>query len=152
MLTVGGVHKVRHARVGWGPRRCDSLWQERGLKSMWRHTYTFFYHTYKTWNLKWCLTFCCNKCILAERGMIKNHPGQNLPDKGHPDKKPRTKNPGQKLPRTIDREFIQGAFVQVFCTRLTKNWGGSEMCDVLSGGPGMCDKVWQGEGVKIGKK
>jgi len=20
------------------------------------------------------------------------------------------------------------------------------MCDVLSGGPGMCDKVWQGEG------
>ena len=26
------------------------------------------------------------------------------------------------------------------------------MCDVLSGGPGMCDKVWQeGEGVKIGQ-
>jgi len=25
------------------------------------------------------------------------------------------------------------------------------MCDVLSGGPGMCDEVWQGEGVKLAK-
>jgi len=31
------------------------------------------------------------------------------------------------------------------CTRPTEN-GGSVMCDVLSGGPGMCDKVWQGGG------
>jgi len=31
--------------------------------------------------------------------------------------------------------------------------GGSEMYDVFSGGVGMCDKVWQGEGlVKIGQK
>ena len=25
------------------------------------------------------------------------------------------------------------------------------MCDVLSGGPGMCDKVWQGRGSKLAK-
>jgi len=37
-----------------GPRRCDSLWQ-RGFKSMWRHAYECFYHTYETWNFKWCL-------------------------------------------------------------------------------------------------
>jgi len=59
--------------------------------------------------------------------------------------------PGQKPPRTIEIEFVQRTFVRDFCTRPTKN-GGSEMCDVLSGGPGMCDKVWQGEGVKIGQK
>ena len=51
------------------------------------------------------------------------------------------KTPGQKPPRTIEIEFVQGIFVQDFCTRPTKNRGGSEMCDVLSGGPGMCDKV-----------
>ena len=27
----------------------------------------------ETWNWKWCLTFCCNECILTERGMDKNH-------------------------------------------------------------------------------
>ena len=49
--------------------------------------------------------------------------------------------PRQKPPRTIEIEFVQGTFVRDFCTRPTKNQGGSEMCDVLSGGPGMCDKV-----------
>jgi len=26
----GAVHKVRHAREGGGPRKCDSLWQRGG--------------------------------------------------------------------------------------------------------------------------
>ena len=47
---------------------------------------------------------------------------------------------GQKPPRTIAIEFVQVTFVRDFCTGHTKN-GGSEMCDVLLGGPGMCDKV-----------
>ena len=113
---------------GGGPRRCDSLWQRR-VKLMWRHAYTNFYYTYETWNLKWCLTFCCNRCIVTEGGTDKNQPGQNPP-------------------WTIEIEFVQGTFVQDICTRPTKNWGWgvSEMCDVLSGGPGMCDKVWQGAG------
>jgi len=34
----GAVHKVRNARVGGAPRRCDSLWQGEGIKSMWCHT------------------------------------------------------------------------------------------------------------------
>ena len=66
----------------------------------------------------------------------KKHPGRNLPDK--------RQNPGQKSQRTIEREFVQGPFVGVFCTRPNKN-GGSEMCDVLYGGVQgcvkKCDKV-----------
>src|SRR6218665_3679633 len=63
-------------------------------------------------------------------------------DKTNPDK-----TPGQKPPRTIEIEFVQRTFVRDFCTRPTKN-GGSEMCDVLSGGPGMCDR---GRGSKLAK-
>ena len=42
------------------------------------------------------------------RGRDKNHPEQNL---------------RIKTPRTIEREFVEGAFVRVFCTRPTKNRG-----------------------------
>ena len=48
--------------------------------------------------------------------------------------------PGQKPPRTIEIKFVQGTFVRDLCTMPTKNRG-VEMCDVLSGGPVMCDKV-----------
>src|SRR6218665_280172 len=37
--------------------------------------------------------------------MDKNHHGQNLPDK-----RPSDKTPGQKPPRTIETEFVQGGF------------------------------------------
>ena len=47
--------------------------------------------------------------------------------------------PGQKPPRTIEIEFVQGTFVRDFCTRPTKNRG-SEICDVLSEGS---RDVWQ---------
>jgi len=43
------------------------------------------------------------------------------------------KTPGQKAPRTIEREFVQGAFVRVFYTRSTESEG-SKMCDILVGG------------------
>src|SRR6218665_2262422 len=49
-----------------------------------------------------------------------------------PDKSSRT-----KTQRTIEIEFVQGDFVRIFCTMPTKKIGGSEMCDVLLGGPGM---------------
>ena len=64
----------------------------------------------------------------------KKHPGQNLTDK--------RQNPGQKLLQKIEREFVHGTFVRVFCTRPTKNRG-PEMCDVLLGVPGCvteCDR------------
>ena len=67
--------------------------------------------------------------------MGKNLPGQNLPDKRPPDK-----IHGQKPLRTIERDFVHGAFVRVFSTRPNKNREGSEMCDVLLGSPGKCDK------------
>ena len=64
-----------------------------------------------------------------------------------------TKTPGQETPRTIERICTEGfstAFVRVSCTRPTKNRRGGPRCVMyFLGGPGMCDKVWQGEGVKI---
>src|SRR6218665_3620444 len=96
----------------------------------------------------WCLTFCCNRCILTKGVNGQKPPGQNLSDKRHPDK-----TPGQKLPRTIEREFVQGAFVWVFCTRPTKNRGGQRCVTYFRGGPEMCDKVCQrgGRGSKLAK-
>ena len=66
-------------KLGWGPsikyvtlegsRGSEKVWQfvtgGRQVKHMWRHAYTNFCHTYETWNLKWCLTFCCNRCIVT---------------------------------------------------------------------------------------
>jgi len=80
--------------------------------------------------------------FLTEGGTDKNHPGQNLPDK---------ETPGQKTSRTIETEFVQGAFVRVFCTRPTKIRGVWNVWRTW-GFPGMCDKVWQGRGFKIGQK
>src|SRR6218665_878631 len=55
------------------------------------------------------------------------------------------------FPRTIEKEFVQRAFVRVFCTRPTKN-GGSEMCDVLFwGAPGCVTKCDRGRGSKLAK-
>ena len=76
-----------------------------------------------------------NRCILTEGGTDKNHPGQNLLDKRPPDETPWTK-PWQ----TIEREFVQGLLSRFFVLGLLKI-GGSEMRDVLSGAPEMCDKV-----------
>src|SRR6218665_1644357 len=71
--------------------------------------------------------------------------------RGDGQKPTRTKPSGQKPPRTIEIEFVQRTFVQDFCTRPTKNRG-SEIGDVLSGGPGMCDNVRQGGvGSKLAK-
>ena len=86
------------------------------------------------------------------RGTDKNHPGQNFLDKRPPDK-----TSGQKPPRTIEREFVQGTFVRVFILGLLKI-GGSEMCDVLffgvvvGGVPGCVAKCDMGRGVKNGQK
>ena len=72
--------------------------------------------------------------------MDKTHPGQNIPDKRSLDNAP-----GQKPPRTIEREFVQGAFLRVFVLGLLKI-GGSEMCDVLWGVPGCVTKCDRGRG------
>ena len=128
---------------GGGPRRCDGLWhggggQEHVTSCLWK-----FLSYIWNMNLRWCLTFCCNRCIVTDVLWQKGEWTKTNPDNP----------PGQKPSRTIDIEFVQGTFVGNFFTRPTKNWGGSEMCDVLSGGPGMCDKVWQGGGgVKIDQK
>jgi len=64
--------------------------------------------------------------------MDKNHPGQNLPDK-----RPLDKSPREQLRENLYRELLSGIFVLGL---------------LKIGGPGMCDKVWEGEGVKIGQK
>src|SRR6218665_347781 len=65
----------------------------------------------------------------APLGVAGGPSPQNLPRTNLPD----YKDPRTKTPRTIEREFVQGLFVRVFCSRPTKNGGGSEMCDVLWG-------------------
>src|SRR6218665_1392188 len=53
--------------------------------------------------------------------------------------------------RSIEREFVQGAFVRVFVLGLLKI-GGSEMCDVLFWEvPGCVTKCDRGRGSKLAK-
>ena len=73
--------------------------------------------------------------FLTEGRMGKNHPEQNLPDKRPPDKTP-DKNPCEQLRENLYRGLLSGFFV----LGLLKI-GGVEMCDVLWGCSGMCDKV-----------
>jgi len=49
--------------------------------------------------------------------------------------------PPNKTPPNEDKPHCN-AICMYACT--TKNWGGSDMCDVLYGGPETCDKVWKG--------
>src|SRR6218665_186892 len=56
------------------------------------------------------------------------------------------KNPREQLRENLYRRFLSGIFV----LGLLK-MGGSEMCDILLWGPGMCDKVRQREGSKLAK-
>src|SRR6218665_182690 len=60
----------------------------------------------------------------------------------------RQKTPGQKPPDKCPREKLRenlyrGVVSEFFVLGLLK-FGGSEVCDVLLGGHGMCDKVGQG--------
>src|SRR6218665_3869611 len=63
-----------------------------------------------------------------------------------PDKTPRT-----KPPRTIEREFVHGAFVQAFCTRPTKIGVGSRCVTYFWGVPGCVTKCDRGRGSKLAK-
>jgi len=56
------------------------------------------------------------------------------------------KTPWTKTPRTIEREFVQGAFVWVFCTRPTKNRGGPRCVTYFWGVPGSLTKCDRGRG------
>ena len=93
--VLEAVHKVRHTRRGGGPRRSEKVWQcvtEGGSKEHVTSHLPIFYHTYETWNLKWCLTFWCNRCILTERERTKT-----TPDKIFQTKDPLTKAPEKTL-------------------------------------------------------
>ena len=133
--TYGAVHKVRHARGGGvreGVTVCD---RGRGSRACDVTLLNFFYHKYETWNLKWYLPFCCNKCILIEGGMDKSHPGQNLPDKIPSDKTPRTKTPTNNW-ENLYRGLLPGFFV----LGLLKIGGWSPRCVTYFGGS---RDVWQ---------
>ena len=129
-----GLHKVRHARRGEGVREsvtvCD---RGRGVRSMWRHAYTFFYHTY----MKHEIYSDVYLSVVTDVFWLKGEWTKTTPNKTFQTKTLLTKPPRQKPPRTIEREFVQGAFAWNFCTRPTKN-GGSRMCDVLFWGVLVC--------------
>jgi len=64
--------------------------------------------------------------------MDKNHPEQNIPNK--------RQTPGQKTREQLIEILYRGLLSGFFVLDLLKI-GGSEMCDMLLRGPGMCDKV-----------
>ena len=71
-------------------------------------------------------------------GTDKNHPdvlSWVVFQTKHPLTKPPDKNPREQLRQNLYKGALSGFFV------LLKIGWGSEMCDVLSGGPGMCDEV-----------
>jgi len=71
--------------------------------------------------------------------------------RGNRQKPTRRKSPGQKPTRTIEIECVQRTFVRDLCTRPTKNKGVRDVWRTFGGGPGLCDKVWQGRGSKLAK-
>src|SRR6218665_2423330 len=72
--------------------------------------------------------------------------------RGNGQKPTRKKKPGQKPPRTIEIEFVQGTFVRGFCTRPTKNRGGPRCVTYFQGVPGRVTKCDRGEeGSKFAK-
>jgi len=77
--------------------------------------------------------------------MDKNHPEQNIQDKG-----PLTKTP-DKTPAKIEIEFVHEAFVRIFVLGLLKIGGGVEMFDVLWGVPGCVTECDRGRGSKLAK-
>ena len=103
-------------------------------------TLKFFYHNYETWNLKWCLTFCCNRDILTEGERTKPTPDKTFQTKD-PLIKPGTKTPANNWERTCTVGFCPG-----FCTRPTK-MGIRDVWSTFGGGPWgpwMCDSVAEG--------
>ena len=134
-VTLGGSEKVWQFVTGKG-----------GFKSMWRHAYKKCYLTYETWNLKWWLTFCCNRFILTEGGTDKT-----IPDKTFQTKDPLTKIPRTKTPRTVEREFVQGLLSGFFVLDLLKI-GGPRCVTYFGGSRDVWQSVTRGRGVKIGQK
>ena len=141
--SLGAVHKVRQARGGGSPRRCYSLWQGEGeVKSMWRYTtYKKNYYTYETWNLKRCLTFCCNRCILQKGERTKTTPDKTFQTKDPADTPP-DKKPCEQLRKNLYRGLLPG----FSCTRPTKNRGWPRCVTYSWGVPGCVTKCDKGEG------
>jgi len=77
--------------------------------------------------------------------------------RGNGQKPPRTKpsrqNPPDKRPHEqLRKNLYRRLLARFFYTRPTKNLGGVRDVWRIFEGPGLCDKVWQGRGVKIGQK
>jgi len=97
----------------------------------------YFYHTYETWNLKWCLTICCNRCILTEGEWTKTTS----------DKIFQTKTSANNWER-----ICTWGFVRFFVPGLLKIRGCPRCVTYFVG----CRDVWQsvteGEAMVLGKK
>ena len=68
--------------------------------------------------------------------------------RGNGQKPPRTNNPREQLRENLYRGLLSGFFV----LGLLKIGGIRDVWRIFVGGPGICDKVWQGEGAKLAKK
>ena len=65
---------------------------------------------------------------------------KTTPNKTFQTKDPLTKPPDKNLREQLRQNLYKGLLFGFFVLGLLKI-GGSEMCDVLSGGSGMCDKM-----------
>ena len=102
-----------------------------------------FYHTYETWNLKWCLPFCCNKMYFDRRGNGQKPPRTKPSRQKTPDK-----NPREQLRENLYRGLLSGFFV------LGLLQIGGWFRDVWRnlGVPGCVTKCDRGRRVKISQK
>ena len=90
--------------------------------------------------------FMYGLCILTEGGTDKTTPVKTFQTKD-----PLTKTPGQKPLRTIEREFVQEAFVRVFVLGLLKIGGPRCVTYFWGGVPGCVTKCGRGRGLKLTK-
>ena len=130
---------------GRGSEKVRQFVTREGVKSMWRHAYKKIYHTHETWNLKWFLTFCCNRYILTEGGTGKIH-RRTKPSRQTLGQKPRTKALANNW-ENLYRGLLSGFFV----LGLLKMGGGPRCVTYFWGSRDVWRSVTWGGGSKLAK-
>ena len=141
--------KVRHARGGGGSRRCDSLWQREGSRACDVTLIKKIYHTYETWNLKWCLTSCCN--MYSDAFWQKGERTKTTPDKTFQTKDP-WKTPEKNHRKQLSEILYRGLLSGFFVLGLLKIGGVPRCVTYFWWVPGCVTKCDRGEGwLKLAK-
>ena len=101
---------IKYVTLEWrGPRRCDSLWQGEGSKSMWCHTLQIFSYMYMKPKIESNVWLSVVTDVLWQKwGRTKTTPNKTF----------QTKTPGQnpldKTPANNWERFVHGVFARGF--------------------------------------